>query len=160
MRILSITGGAANMYCGSCMRDNALAAELISQGHDVILLPLYTPTLTDEPNVSSDKVFFGGISIYLLYHVPRPLFRYIAPRAPEIPMPPSWTVFTYVAVIVFLTGIAAGLAPALESIKVDLAASMKGAGGLLGGSASGSRVRRWLVTAQVALSLVALNLCL
>ena len=53
------------MYCGSCLRDNALAAELIAQGHDVILLPLYTPTLTDEPNVSADKVFFGGISVYL-----------------------------------------------------------------------------------------------
>jgi glycosyltransferase involved in cell wall biosynthesis len=65
MRILSITAGAAGMYCGSCLRDNALAAELIAQGHDVILLPLYTPTLTDEPNVSTDKVFFGGISVYL-----------------------------------------------------------------------------------------------
>jgi Glycosyltransferase len=65
MRILSITAGAAGMYCGSCLRDNALAAELISQGHDVILLPLYTPTLTDEINVSADKVFFGGISVYL-----------------------------------------------------------------------------------------------
>ncbi len=53
------------MYCGSCLRDNALATELIRQGHDVTLLPLYTPTLTDEPNVSTDKVFFGGISVYL-----------------------------------------------------------------------------------------------
>ena len=65
MKILSITAGAAGMYCGSCLRDNALAAELIAQGHDVVLLPLYTPTLTDEPNVSADKVFFGGISVYL-----------------------------------------------------------------------------------------------
>src|SRR5438094_3454760 len=65
MKILSITAGAAGMYCGSCLRDNALAAELISEGHDVILLPLYTPTLTDEPNVSANKVFFGGISVYL-----------------------------------------------------------------------------------------------
>ena len=53
------------MYCGSCLRDNALAAELIAQGHDVVLLPLYTPTLTDEPNVSGHKVLFGGISVYL-----------------------------------------------------------------------------------------------
>jgi len=53
------------MYCGSCMRDNALAAELMAQGHDVILTPFYTPTLTDEPNVSQEKVFFGGISVYL-----------------------------------------------------------------------------------------------
>jgi glycosyltransferase involved in cell wall biosynthesis len=65
MKILSITAGAAGMYCGSCLRDNALAAELKSQGHDVILLPLYTPTLTDEPNVSDEHVFFGGISVYL-----------------------------------------------------------------------------------------------
>ncbi len=53
------------MYCGSCLRDNALATELISRGHDVTLLPIYTPTLTDEPNVSEEKVFFGGVSVYL-----------------------------------------------------------------------------------------------
>ena len=34
-----------------------------------MLLPMYTPTLTDETNVSHEKVFFGGISIYLQqYH--------------------------------------------------------------------------------------------
>ncbi len=58
------------MYCGSCLRDNALAAELIARGHDVTLLPVYTPTLTDEANVSGDKVFFGGISVYLEQYVP------------------------------------------------------------------------------------------
>ena len=73
MKILSITAGAAGMYCGSCLRDNALAAELMARGHDVILLPLYTPTLTDEPNVSQSKVFFGGISVYLQQHLA--LFR-------------------------------------------------------------------------------------
>ncbi len=65
MRILSITAGAAGMYCGSCVRDNALAAELITQGHDVTLAPVYTPTRTDEPNVSRHRVLFGGISVYL-----------------------------------------------------------------------------------------------
>ncbi len=73
MKILYLTGGAGQMYCGSCMRDNALATELISRGHDVSLLPVYTPTLTDEANVSGDKVFFGGISVYLEQYVP--LFR-------------------------------------------------------------------------------------
>jgi glycosyltransferase involved in cell wall biosynthesis len=68
MKILAFTAGAANMYCGSCLRDNALAAELKRQGHDVILLPIYTPTLTDEPNVSDDRTFFGGISVYLEQH--------------------------------------------------------------------------------------------
>jgi len=73
MRVLSITAGAGDMYCGSCLRDNALAAELQRQGHDVTLLPLYTPTRTDEPNVSGSRVFLGGISVYLEQHVP--LFR-------------------------------------------------------------------------------------
>ena len=65
MRILSITAGAAGMYCGTCARDNALAVELLARGHDVTLLPLYTPTTTDETNVSRNEVLFGGISIYL-----------------------------------------------------------------------------------------------
>lgn len=61
------------MYCGSCLRDNAMATELIARGHDVMLLPVYTPTLTDEPNVSNNHVALGGISAYLeQYH---PLFR-------------------------------------------------------------------------------------
>ena len=68
MRILQITAGAAGMYCGSCLRDNALAAELMRMGHQVTLMPLYTPTLTDEANVSQDRVFFGGISVYLQQH--------------------------------------------------------------------------------------------
>ena len=73
MKILYLTGGAGQMYCGSCLRDNALATELIARGHDVTLLPVYTPTLTDEPNVSGDKVFFGGISVYLEQYLP--IFR-------------------------------------------------------------------------------------
>jgi glycosyltransferase involved in cell wall biosynthesis len=75
VKILSITAGAADMFCGSCLRDNALAAELIARGHDVTLLPLYTPTVTDEPNISAGRpVFFGGISVYLQQHLA--LFRH------------------------------------------------------------------------------------
>ena len=47
MNILSITAGAAGMYCGSCSRDNAQAVELLKRGHRVTLLPLYTPTNPD-----------------------------------------------------------------------------------------------------------------
>ena len=75
MNILSITAGAADMFCGSCLRDNALAAELIARGHDVTLLPVYTPTVTDEPNMSAGQpVFYGGISVYLQQHLA--LFRH------------------------------------------------------------------------------------
>ena len=65
MKILAFTAGAARMYCGSCLRDNALAAELKRQGHDVILLPIYTPTRTDEANVSDSRVFMNGITVCL-----------------------------------------------------------------------------------------------
>jgi glycosyltransferase involved in cell wall biosynthesis len=73
MKILSITAGAAGMYCGSCARDNSLAGELVSRGHDVALVPVYTPTRTDEPNLSRDRVLFSGISVCLQQNAP--LFR-------------------------------------------------------------------------------------
>jgi len=65
MKIAYITAGAAGMYCGSCMHDNTLAAELVRQGHDALLVPTYTPIRTDERDVSQTRVFFGGINVYL-----------------------------------------------------------------------------------------------
>jgi len=68
MKIACITAGAGRMYCGSCLRDNALAAALLDAGHEVLLIPTYTPTRTDENNVSMHRVFLGGINIYLQHH--------------------------------------------------------------------------------------------
>jgi glycosyltransferase involved in cell wall biosynthesis len=65
MRIAYITAGAAGMYCGSCLHDNTLAAALLELGEDVALVPTYTPLRTDERNVSIERVFFGGINVYL-----------------------------------------------------------------------------------------------
>jgi glycosyltransferase involved in cell wall biosynthesis len=65
MRIAYITAGAAGMFCGSCMHDNTLVAELQRQGHDALLIPTYTPIRTDEDDVSQSRVFFGGINVYL-----------------------------------------------------------------------------------------------
>jgi glycosyltransferase involved in cell wall biosynthesis len=65
MKIAYITAGAAGMYCGSCLHDNTLVAALLALGHDALLIPTYTPTRTDEPNVSQKRVFFGGINVYL-----------------------------------------------------------------------------------------------
>jgi glycosyltransferase involved in cell wall biosynthesis len=65
MRISYITAGAAGMFCGSCMHDNTLVAELVRQGHEALLIPTYTPIRTDEPDVSQKRVFFGGINVYL-----------------------------------------------------------------------------------------------
>src|SRR5438132_1829374 len=65
MRIAYITAGAAGMYCGSCLHDNTLVAALTAQGHDALLIPTYTPIRTDETDVSQQRVFFGGINVYL-----------------------------------------------------------------------------------------------
>ncbi|MCA9134585.1 MAG: hexosyltransferase, partial [Planctomycetales bacterium] len=81
MRIAYLTAGAAGMYCGSCMHDNALARELSRRQLECLLLPVYTPIRTDEPDVSTGQVFFGGINVYLqqkmprLGRLPRPLLR-------------------------------------------------------------------------------------
>jgi glycosyltransferase involved in cell wall biosynthesis len=68
MRIVYITAGAGRMYCGSCLRDNALARALMEAGHDVLLIPTYTPTRTDEVDVSQHRVVLGGINVYLQQH--------------------------------------------------------------------------------------------
>lgn len=65
MRLAYITAGAAGMYCGSCIHDNALAAALVRRNVDVALIPTYTPLRTDEENVSLDRVFYGGVNIFL-----------------------------------------------------------------------------------------------
>ncbi|MEA2560423.1 MAG: hypothetical protein QOH06_1927 [Acidobacteriota bacterium] len=65
MRIAYIAAGAANMYCGTCLHDNTLAAALQKMGHDVALVPTYTPLRTDVPGVSLDRVFFGALNVYL-----------------------------------------------------------------------------------------------
>lgn len=72
-RVVYLTAGAAGMFCGSCMRDNAVAAGLRQRGLDVTLVPLYTPIRTEDEDVSIDRVFFGGVNVYLQQKIP--LFR-------------------------------------------------------------------------------------
>ena len=70
MKIAYITAGAAGMYCGSCLHDNTLAAALMAKGHEVALIPTYTPTRTDEEDVSIDRVFYGAVNVFLsLIHI-------------------------------------------------------------------------------------------
>ncbi len=65
MRIAYVAPGAAGMYCGSCIHDNTLASALLELGHDVAMVPLYTPIRTDEPPVATEKIFYGAVNVYL-----------------------------------------------------------------------------------------------
>ncbi|MEZ5364737.1 MAG: glycosyltransferase family 4 protein [Bryobacterales bacterium] len=65
MRIAYITAGAGGTICGNCLRDNALATAMQKLGHEVLLLPVYTPIRTDEADVSAGSVYLGGVNIYL-----------------------------------------------------------------------------------------------
>ena len=71
VRIVQITPGAGGMYCGGCLRDNALAGALRAQGHPTLLVPLYLPMTLDEPSQAAGQpVFYGGVSVYLDQKLP------------------------------------------------------------------------------------------
>jgi glycosyltransferase involved in cell wall biosynthesis len=82
MKLIFLTPGTGSYHCGVCMRDNALAKELIKMGHEAIVLPMYLPLTLDEGAATKDApVFFGGINVYLqqkfslFRHTPRWLDR-------------------------------------------------------------------------------------
>lgn len=58
------------MFCGSCMQDNTLARTLRLAGVDAVLVPTYTPIRVDEEDVSNERVFLGGINVYLDSAIP------------------------------------------------------------------------------------------
>ncbi len=63
------------MFCGSCMHDNTLARALSQMGIDIQLIPTYTPIRTDEDDVSIDRIFFGGVNVFLEQTVP--MYRFL-----------------------------------------------------------------------------------
>ena len=97
----------------------------------------------------------GGLSLLVAWKLPLPLFHLVATGAPDFPMPTDWRVFLYLGAVVVATGLLSGLAPAVESVKVDILGSLKGYGGAVS-HMGGARLRGWLVTAQVAMSMVLL----
>lgn len=68
MRIAYLAAGAGGSFCGACERDVTLARGLMARGHDVLMLPLYTPLTVDQPDPSIRRVFYGGINAYLQEH--------------------------------------------------------------------------------------------
>lgn len=71
MRVLHLIAGAGGMYCGSCISGNSLVRALREHGVEALLLPLYSPLRTDEPNQSEPRIALGGVNLYLSLRFPR-----------------------------------------------------------------------------------------
>src|SRR5260370_10271698 len=66
MHVIQIAPSTGSFYCGTCMRENALVAELRRQGHYARMVPLYLPLMVDEPPTTGDTpLFYGGVNVYL-----------------------------------------------------------------------------------------------
>jgi glycosyltransferase involved in cell wall biosynthesis len=66
MKIVQITPGAGGMFCGGCLRDNAMVKDLRDMGHEVLMVPLYLPlTLESADQSAGTPIFFGGINVFL-----------------------------------------------------------------------------------------------
>ncbi len=67
MRIVHIIpGNGGSFYCQNCIRDGALVKSIQEAGHDIIMVPMYLPLVTDEPDMQQETpVFFGAVNAYL-----------------------------------------------------------------------------------------------
>ena len=65
MKLALLTPGAGGFYCGTCLRDNALARGLHDIGVDVLTVPLYLPAMLDEPEAPRAPMFLNGIRVGL-----------------------------------------------------------------------------------------------
>jgi glycosyltransferase involved in cell wall biosynthesis len=84
MRLVHLTPGTGNFHCGSCHRDNSLVKALRQLGHEVTMVPLYLPLVTDgEPSSGNAPLFAGGINMWLqqklalFRHTPRWLDKWL-----------------------------------------------------------------------------------
>jgi macrolide transport system ATP-binding/permease protein len=93
----------------------------------------------------------GGISHYLLAHLPKEMPRLVWDVSPD---PHVWG---YALLLTAVTGIVFGLAPALHATRQDLSTAIKGdSTGLPGRSASGGKLRSTLMGVQAAVCMVLL----
>jgi glycosyltransferase involved in cell wall biosynthesis len=66
MRIVHLAAGAASMYCGACARDAAMARALMERGHEVLIVPLYTPLRIETAGeLPVSEVHLGALNAYV-----------------------------------------------------------------------------------------------
>ncbi|MEM9399140.1 MAG: glycosyltransferase family 4 protein [Verrucomicrobiota bacterium] len=70
MKIIFITPGTGDFYCGVCLRDHALVKALRKMGHDALMIPMYLPLVQEEHAEDKMPIFFGGLNVYLQENFP------------------------------------------------------------------------------------------
>src|SRR5258708_25975097 len=78
----------------------------------------------------------GALGAWITTWLPLTLYTHVTATVPNYSMAPDWLSFVWLAGITILTAVIAGVAPALESLKVDLASAMKGSAGWFGGGSA------------------------
>jgi predicted permease len=92
------------------------------------------------------------LSLYFAYWLPPVLNAWLFREPADFSLAPDWRVFSYITAISLLAGILAGVAPARQSLKLNLQDSLKGRTSSSLIAAGGMRLRGFLVGAQVAMS--------
>jgi predicted permease len=93
---------------------------------------------------------FEGISHFVISRLPHGFPPLALNLTPDI------RVLGYALLLTLITGVAFGLAPALQASRADLNTALKGVDGGLGGRGGGGLLRHSLVAAQVAVCMILL----
>ena len=139
---------ASLLIARAAARRKELAMRLaIGASHGQLLRPLLM-----ESAVLS--VAGGALGLLLSVAMVRGLLRFLPANGmlATLRAAPDWRILAFNAALAFVTILLFGLAPARQALKVDLWSALKEAAGSVGGSRGSARLRKSLVTAQVAFS--------
>ena len=100
----------------------------------------------------------GAVGLFLSVAIIRGLLHYLPGSSSTLMLraAPDLRILAFNGVLALLTGVFFGLAPALQSLKVDLWNTLKDVVGAVSGGGGSVRLRKTLVTAQVAFSFLLL----
>jgi predicted permease len=100
----------------------------------------------------------GGLGVLFAIWASQGLLMLVSngPRLLPLDINPDARVLGFTIALSVVTGVVFGLVPALRATRVELASTLKENAKSLAGAASGFSAGRWLVVAQVALSMVLL----
>ncbi|MGA2269920.1 MAG: ABC transporter permease [Bryobacteraceae bacterium] len=99
-------------------------------------------------------VMGGAIGLLLAVSMVQGLLRFLPANGMLATLwaEPDWRILAFNAALTISTALLFGLAPAWQALKVDLWSTLKEGAGSVGGSRGSVRLRKSLVTAQVAFS--------